>query len=259
MSDGQTLSSVRNALRLLKRFSADEPVLGVSDLARQLNVAKSTTHRLLSTLASEGFVRRTDDGRYALGVTLWELGSQMVAGLELRDVAHPVLARLRDETGETVHLAILDRHEVVYVDRFESQATLRLFRRIGFRMPAHATSTGKAILAFSSSAALDEVLEAGLPKLGPGTITQKRQLREALDRIRAQGYVLSVDESERGVKSVGAPVFDHSGMCVGAVSVAGPSQRMPAAQIPRFVKLVRGAADQISLGLGYSPRRRVAR
>lgn len=254
MNQPETLSSVHNALRILRAFGQGEHALGVTELARRLGIAKSTVHRLLGTLASEGFVRKLDDNRYALGIALWELGSQMVSGLELRDVAHPFLEELRNATGETVHLAILDGHEVVYIDRLESPAGLILFRRIGYRMPAHATSSGKAILAFSPPEVVERVIEAGLRKVAPGTITSRKQLLAKLDEIRAQGFVVSVEESERAAASIGAPVFDHREV-VGAISVAGPSQRLPPETLAKYSRLVLQASRRISTALGYPMRK----
>lgn len=248
-----TLSSVTNALRILKEFSAGETSLGVSDLARRLGIAKSTTHRLLTTLAAEGFVRHLPGGQYGLGLTLWELGSLMVHGFDLREVAHPILEQLRNQTGETVHLAILDGTDVVYIDRFEAPATLQLFRRLGHRMPAHATSSGKALLAYAAPEVVEHATQLGLRRLAPGTITKKQDLLERLEQIRQQGWVVSVEESEPGVASAGAPVFDRHGVAAGAISVAGPLARMPTHSLDRTARRVRQAADQISLGLGHTP------
>lgn len=244
-------SSVATALRLLKAFTPQEHAAGVSDLARRLGIAKSTAHRLLNLLVEEGFARRTTAGRYGLGFALWELGSRMIAGLDLRQVAHPTLEWLRNRTQEAVHLAVLDRTEVVYIDRFESPATLQLFRRIGYRMPAHATSSGKAILAFSPPRVVAAVLAAGLTRLTPKTITSKKALLAELARIRARGYVTTFDESEIGVSSVGAPVLGQGGQPVGAISVAGPSPRLPRARIASIARLVQQAATEISNNMGH--------
>jgi len=238
-------SSVTTALRLLKAFGTDERDAGVSDLARRLGIAKSTAHRLLNLLAAEGFARRTAGGRYGLGIALWELGSRVVANLDLRQVAHPILERLRNQTQETVHLAILDGTEVVYIDRFESQATLQLFRRIGYRMPVHATSSGKAILAFSPPEVIGTALAPRLKRLAPKTIVSRQALLAELPRIRARGYVTSLDESEIGVGSVAAPLFDARARVIGAISVAGPSMRLSKTRIPAVARLVVRAAAEI--------------
>jgi DNA-binding IclR family transcriptional regulator len=254
MSSDETLSSVHNALRILRAFGRGEHALGVSELARRLGIAKSTVHRLLGTLVAERFVRKLDNNQYALGIALWELGTQMVSGLELRDVAHPILEELRNATGETVHLSILEGAEVVYIDRLESPTGLTLFRRIGYRLPAYATSTGKAILAFSPTEVIERVFEAGMKKLAPGTLTSKKQLLARLEDIREAGYVVSIEESERGAASIGAPVFDYRDV-VGAISVAGPAMRFPPDAIARFSSLVVAAARRISRGMGASLRK----
>lgn len=251
MSDAGGLSSVRNALRVLEAFSWGEPLLGVSELARRLEVSKSSAHRLVTTLASEGFLAQASDGRYRLGIRLYELGTLVVTGLELREVAHPVLERLRNETNETVHLAVLDGVEVVYLERFESQATLRLFSRIGRRMPAHSTSSGKAILAWSPPDVVQQVVAAGLKRVAPRTIASRSGLAHALEQTRERGYSVSFEESEVGVSSVGAPIFGHDGDVIAAVSVAGPTQRVSESALPRLSSKVVRAAHAISREMGY--------
>jgi len=248
------LATVRNTLRLLQQFSYTEPVLGVSELARRLGLAKSTVHRMLTTLLDEGFVQKTADDRYRLGLRLYDLGQLVVNSLELREVAHPILEHLRNETGETVHLAVLEVPHVVYVDRFESPSTLRLFVRLGRRMPAHATSSGKCLLAFSPPDALDTVLEAGLARLAPRTITSGHVLRRALEQVRRDGYACSIDESEPGAASVGAPVFGHDGTVLAAVSVAGPSMRVSPESFPGYARMVQRAALAISAAMGHGDR-----
>ena len=251
---GATLSTVAKTLTLLQAFTYDEPVLGVSDLARRLGLGKSTVHRMLTTLLAEGFVAKTPDDRYRLGFKLYELGQQVVNGLELREVAHPFLEQLRNESKETTHLAVLDGPEVIYLERIESPSTLRLFGRIGRRMPAHVTSSGKAMLAYSPYSVTESVLAAGLRRIAPRTITTKAVFLKALDEVRMQGYAVSFEESEAGVTSVGAPVFGHDGSVIAAVSVAGPSLRMNRDNVPSFVRMVRRTAAGISHAMGYRER-----
>ncbi len=245
------LATVRNALHLLQQFSYAEPVLGVSELARRLGLGKSTVHRMLTTLLAEGFVQKTADDRYRLGLRLYDLGQLVVNSLELRDVAHPVLEHLRNDSKETVHLAVLEGADVVYLERFESPSTLRLFGRLGRRMPAHAMSSGKCLLAFSSPDGFEAVVAAGLTRLAPRTITSRNVLARALEQVRRDGYACSIDESEPGVTSVGAPVFGVDGHVIAAVSVAAPSLRLTPEVIPTFAGLVRRAAERISNGMGH--------
>ena len=251
---GGQLTTVTNTLRLLQQFTFEEPVLGVSELARRLGTGKSTVHRMLTTLVAEGFVMKTPDDRYRLGFKLYELGQLVVHTTQLRDVAHPFLEDLRNESAEAAQISVLDGLEVVYVERFESPSTLRLFGRIGRRMPAHATSSGKCLLAYAPDAVVDAVIAGGLRRLAPRTITTGALLHQALAETRQRGYAVSFEESEIGVASVGAPVFGHEGSAVAAISVAGPSLRMTLDAMPRYTRMVKRAADRISAALGYVER-----
>ncbi len=246
-----TSSTVTNALHVLNQFSYADRVLGPSELARRLGLAKSVVHRLLVTLTAEGYLEQMEGGRYRLGIRLYELGSLVIHGVELREVAHPVLEHLRNATNETVHLAVLDGTEVIYLDRMESQATLRMFSRIGTRMPAHATSSGKSILAFSPDEVVRAVLAGKLRRIAPRTITSRAALLRALEQVREQGYAVSIEESELGASSVGAPIFGHDGEVIAALSVAGPSPRLTPEAIPRVARLATSAAAEISRGMGY--------
>lgn len=248
------LTTVSKALSVLQAFSYDRPVLGVSELARQLGMGKSSVHRILTTLAEQGFVAKTPDDRYRLGLKLHELGQLVVSSLELHEVAHSPLERLRNESGETVHLAVLEGTDVVYVHRFESQATLRMFSRLGRRIPAHTTSSGKCLLAFGDPADIDVVIAGGLRRIGPRSITSKPAFLAALQKIRADGYAVSLEENERGVVSVGAPVFGHDRTCVAAISMAGPMLRMTEERLPQFARQVRRCALEISQGMGFLDR-----
>ncbi len=248
------LATVTKALQVLQAFSYEQPVMGVSKLSRKLGMGKSSVHRVLTTLTEQGFVTKTLDDRYRLGLKLHELGQLVVSTLELRHVAHGPLEKLRNECGETVHVAVLEGADAVYVHRIESQSTLRTFSRVGRRVPAHTTSSGKCLLAFGPPAQIDVVVAAGLRRIGPRSITTERGLREALAKIRADGYVVSVEENERGVVSLGAPVFGHDGSCIAAVSIAGPMLRVSTAEVPRLVRMVRRCALDISVGMGFLDR-----
>ncbi len=248
------LSTVAKTLRVLEAFSYAQPVLGVSELARKLGMGKSSVHRALSTLHEHGYVIKTPDDRYRLGLKLHEMGQLVVSGLRLHEVAHDPLDRLRHETGESVHLAVLDGTEVVYIDRMESAAQMRMFSRVGMRMPAHVTSSGKCLLAFGSLEAIDRVTSAELTRRAPRTITTASMFRQVLAQVRIDGYAVSVEESEKGVASVGAPVFGRDGSCIAAVSLVGPVIRVSAEHLPRFVRLVRRCSIEISEAMGFAAR-----
>jgi DNA-binding IclR family transcriptional regulator len=242
-------SAVARALALLTAFSFRDPVLGVSELGRRVQLPKSTVHRLLGILVTEGFVERTPDDRYRLSLKLYEIGQEVVSTRLLRQVGHVPLERLHTESGEAAHLAVLSGADVVYLDRLESPQMMGLFTKVGRRHAAHATSSGKVLLAFGSQAEVDEVVAAGLPRLGPRTITTRTRLNQALAEIRKVGHAISTDESAPGVVSIAAPIFDSVGACVAAVSVAGPLIRMPPERHDKLARLVVRTAAEISKGL----------
>jgi DNA-binding IclR family transcriptional regulator len=250
----EQLSTVVKTLKVLEAFSFAEPILGVSELARKLDMGKSTVHRALSTLLEHGYVIKTPDDRYRLGLKLHEMGQRVVSGLRLHEVAHGPLERLRVECKETVHLAVLDGADVVFVDQMESAGLARVFNRVGRRVPAHATSSGKCLLAFNDGA-VDTVLQRGLKRLAPRTITSEALLAETLERVRTLGYSVSVEESEPDVASVGAPIFGRDGACIAAVSMAGPALRLGDEQLLRAVRQVRRCAGEISEAMGFRQRR----
>lgn len=231
MSDARrTLSSVNNAARLLKQFTAGDRHFGVTELAERLNLGKSTVHRLLATLEAEQLIEQdAETGLYRLGLAMLELGEAASAPTALHQAVLMPMTTLRLQTGETVQTAVLDGREVVYVERLESPNTLRVFLSVGHRNWAHATSTGKCLLAHLDERQLDRLLTGWeLPAKTPRTITDQWHLRRELKDIRSQGYARNFHESETGIISVAAPVRTRTGTVVAAISVAGPSCRMEA-------------------------------
>ena len=245
-SPSRGYGTVHKAMAVISAFSYGDPVLGVSELSRRLGLGKSTVHRILTTLADDGFVERTADERYRLSIKMYEVGQQVAASIELRQLVHPALERLRTESGETAHVAVLSGTDVVYVDRLESPHMLRLLTRVGRRRAAHATSSGKCLLAFGSPSAVTAVVATGLPRLGPRTITSKSMLDKRLAEVRRDGYATSVDEAAPGMASVAAPIFDGAGECIAAISVAGPVNRMPAERLDQLARQVLSAAASVS-------------
>lgn len=242
MSGGRrTLSSVANAARMLKQFTSMDRDLGVTELAARLDLGKSTVHRLLATLAEERFVEQDDEtGRYRLGLAAFELGAAASSPTDLHQAVLMPMSVLRIRTGETVQTAVLDGRQVVYVERLESPNTLRLFLEVGTRNDAHATGTGKCLLAYLDPTQLDRLLrDWDLPQKTPHTITDPRALRRELKETRARGWAENRHESEMGMISVAAPIRDVTKQVVAALSVAGPSDRME----PRLDSIVQSVVE----------------
>lgn len=258
MSDA-TLSTVRNAARLLKAFLTREESIGVSELARRLGLGKSAVHRLLTTLVAEGLVEQDPrTGGYRLGIVMFELGEAVKVHLDLHAAAGPVLAHLREQTGESSQVGVLDGDEVVYVDRLESAHTLRLFTETGRRVPAHCTSSGKVLLAHRSEAERERVLARPLPALTPHTITDPAALRAELAAVRARGWAEAVDEREIGVASIAAPIRDAHGEVVAAISIGAPIARFGAVPRRRIAHALVEAGEAVSRRLGWSPESHAA-
>ena len=249
------LSSVRNAARLLKVFLSREEELGVSELARRLGLGKSTVHRLLSTLSSEGLIEQdSTTGGYRLGLVMFELGEAVRVHLDLHSAAGPVLASLREQTRESSQIGVLDGHEVVYVDRLESSQSLRLFTETGRRVPVHCTSSGKVLLAHLPLATRDAVIDAlQLTALTPHTITDRDAFRAELDRVRRRGWAEAVNEREIGVASVAAPICDARGVVVAAISIGAPTVRLPATERRTLGNIVTEAGEAVGRRLGWTP------
>jgi DNA-binding IclR family transcriptional regulator len=252
------LGSVRTAARALRAFGHADAELGVTELARKLGIGKSTAHRVLATLAAERLLEHDPvTGRYRLGLALYELGTSVSEHVDLHQAALPVLTTLRHSTGEMVHVAVLDGLEVVYVERLESHHMLPIFRRVGHRLPAHVTSSGKALLAALPRADLmGRLAGVTLDPRTPKTITDPQALLADLDRTARRGWAVNLEEGQLGVISVGAPIRDADGRAIAAISVVGAAGRMRGATMSRCTALVTESAAVISARLGHRPTRR---
>jgi len=254
-------SSLRRALEVLLYLGGDGPggpdspggadARGstLAELAEALELNKSTLLRLLAPLCELRLVEQRG-GRYRLGSRTAQLGQVYLERLDLREVAHDVLAGLMSDTGETAHLVIADLPEVIYVDKVEAPRPVRMFSRIGRRQPAYCTAVGKAILANASATSVAGVIAGGLPARTPNTHTSAAALRADLAVIRRRGYAVDELENEADIRCVAAPVFDHAGAVDCAVSVSGPANRVTRERIPELGGLVGAAAEVISARLG---------
>jgi len=246
------------AFAILDLLAEDGGELGGAELSARLNLHKSTAHRLLTVLERNCYVDRSPaNGKYRLGWKLIDLGMRAIARLDVRELARPKLERLMDETGETAHLGVLRKGEVVSVANVQSRRSLRTPATVGQRAPAHCSSQGKAILAFLSPEDFKEFVQTyGLKAYTGNTLTRSAALRAELERIRQQGYAVDNEEFEQGLKCIGAPVRDHSGEVVAAISIAGPASRLSRDRMPTLVHSVISAASRLSVSLGYRERRR---
>lgn len=249
------LSSVDNAIRLINAFTDEDDEIGITELGKRLSLPKSTVHRLAMTLAEAGMLEQLPEtGKYRLGLAFLELGSRVRRKRDLSQEAKPFLSELRDRTGETVHLSILDEANIVCINTLESRQAIRMALDVGMRKPAHATAAGKLMLAFQPAGYLDRLLASGLEGRTPNTIVEPEAFRRELTTIRLRGYAIADEENEIGVRSLATPVRNQSGQVIAATSIAGPAQRLTKKRLDTFVPDVIGAADAISTRLGYRPQ-----
>jgi IclR family transcriptional regulator, pca regulon regulatory protein len=245
--------SLERGLAILSSFRPDRPTQGISDLARELGLTRSTTHRYVSTLATLGYLERDDVmHKYRLGSRVLDLGFSMLGSLGLREIAAPYLRRLTDMTGHTSNLAIRDDTDVILVDRVRGRPGryhhLEFTLHVGSRIPAYCSATGKALLAFLPGSDLDRLLDRiDLVQHGPRTVTDKKVLLAELEKVRRTGVATNDEELESALRSIAAPVRSRSGEVVAAVNVAIPWS--PAAMselVNRLGPAVRATADKIA-------------
>lgn len=226
--------------------------MGLAELSREVQLNKTTVYRLVSVLLRHRFLRQDPEtGRYRLGLALAELGQLCLAGMEVRREAAPYLNQLMNTVRETVHLGVLDEGEVVYIDKFEYQGTIRLSSRIGSRVPVHSSALGKAILACSSEQQVNLVIARGLAPRTPNTITEPSRFRDELLATRLRGYAVDNEENRESIRCIAAPILDHMGEPIAAISVTGLAANIAGERIAEIGRLVKDAAEQVSRRVGY--------
>src|SRR5260221_10140061 len=247
---------IDRALALLEILAANGPAMTLAELARRVELPKSTALRLLAVLQRHRFVEReASTGDYRLGLKLLELGSQAAAQFDFGDRARPCLDRLMSSTGESVFLSVLDGAEVLAIARSESAQTVRVPLTAGLRTPAYCTANGKAILAFLPTPDLHaRIGRRKLRAYTRNTLTTRAELDREMRSIRAGGYAIDREEMEAGLKCIAAPVRNHAGSVVASVGILGPAFRIPDLKIAALAKLVTRAADDLSFELGYRKR-----
>ena len=249
------VQSVDRALAILELL-ARQPELGVTDIAAELGVHKSTAFRLVSTLEQHRLVEQTAErGKYHLGFGIVRLAGATTARLDLAREARHVCRRLADTFNETVNVAVRDGGAAVNVSQEQGGATVSIQNWIGQRTPLHATSSGKVLLAWLDDDKLATLLAGGLKPLTPRTITDPGQLRAELGLVRQRGWAATAEELETGLNAVAAPVRGADDTVVAALSVSGPSYRLGPDTFDEVARALCAGADEISRGIGYVPRR----
>jgi DNA-binding IclR family transcriptional regulator len=247
-----SVPAIQRTLDIIESMASNGHEMTITEANRKFRIPKSSVYAILQTLKSRGYVEKDESDRYFLTLKIFSLASTFVDSLDLRKRLFPYLRELTDKAGITGHVAVLDGGYAVYIEKLEVLGALRLTTWVGRRMPVHSTSIGKALIAHLPEAEIERIVAAhGLARLTDRTITNARKLKAELARVRANGYAVSNEENETGVRAVAAPIFNHDGKVIAAVNLGGPAVQMKVDDLPALGKLVRAAALAMSRALGY--------
>lgn len=250
--ESNSVKSVYRAIKILELL-AERDSQSVTEISKMLVLPKSSVHEILSTLLSEGLLEKDHDlNTYHLGLKLFELGISAQKKLEIKRIATSFIRRLNEILDETVHLTVLDKDEVLYIECFESTKRLRTYSVIGVKAPLYCTAVGKAMLAYLPSDDIDRIISGmNFEKFTEHTLTTPADLKHDLDMIRSRGYALDHMEHEDWVRCVAAPIRNHEGRVFASISVSGPVQRMPQEKDGEIALLLLDQTNEISRRLGY--------
>lgn len=248
--DGAVQSLLR-AMALLEILSEDDEGYRLVDLAARAGLSTSTTHRLLTTLEQKEFVQfNRDTSLWFVGVRCFSIGSAFARRRNFAALALPLMRRLRDETGETVNLGLLDHGDVVFLTQVESRELMRAITRPGGRSPLPSTAMGQALLSTMGESEIADVLRHRLPRRTPNAIARPTALHRVIAATRARGYAIDDEENAVGLRCVAAPIFDEFRRPYAAISIAGPSVRVTLRRIEELGPQVIGAARAITQATG---------
>lgn len=251
--DPYSVAAVQRALSILD-FLATRPHLGagLSEIAAGLDLPRPTAKRLLSNLENFGYVSQSGPaGSYQLGLRLLEYGNLVASELAIADTARPHIRSLMEDTGETIHLAVLEGRFVVYIDKLEPDRSIRMVSQVGKRLPAHCTALGKAMLAQLGDDRLSGLLSGvNLEQPTRRTAGSLDELRPRLEECRQRGFAIDDEEVEPGLRCIGAAITDNAGTPIGAISLSAPIDRLPDGQINKIGRRVMRAAEGVASDLG---------
>ncbi|KKK36797.1 IclR family transcriptional regulator [Mesobacillus campisalis] len=251
------IQSVDRALRILDLFDEYETELKITDISEKMHLHKSTVHSLLKTLQSQGYIEQNlDNGKYRLGMKLFERGNLVIRRLDLRTIAKKHLIDLSVKTQNTVHLVILDGREGIYIDKVEGTSATVLYSRIGRRIPLHSSAVGKALVANKTKRELQDLLKGyEYIQQTDKTITSEEAFIAELEAVKQNGFAIDKEENEPGITCVAVPIWDHSGTVIAAMSMSQHAAGVDQGKLDRTVEILKQASVKISKELGYEMSR----
>ena len=250
----KAVQTLERAFNIIELMGNADYHLGISEIAQQSGLPLATAHRLISTLVKLGYVEQNPEtNKYTLGVRILQLRGAIISQLNLGIEAMPIMKMLMNRVGETVHLAVYNEGEIVYIERVEGLQTQGMYTRIGKRAPAHCTALGKVLLShLSEDLWFDDVVNRhGLKAYSETTITVVDELRLELKRTKERGYAIDNGETGEQVRCVAAPIRDYTNQVVASLSISGPQSQVTINRVKELGQSVCQAADQISEKLGF--------
>lgn len=249
------IKSVSKALKIIDLLAENRREMTLGEISKEMKLAKSTAYGLLATLRDSNYIEQSPfDGKYRLGIRLFEVGNIVANTWDVRQLAAPYIQLLVDDLEETVHLVVLDKGEVLYIDKRESKQSFRMVSEVGSRLPAHCTGVGKVLLAHLPACELKRIIAAkGLKRYTENTITDLKALEEVLIKTRQQGYAIDNEEIMNGLRCVAVPIWDYSGKVCAAISISGPISRMVDEHFDKVIQHMMKTGLDISGSLGFRP------
>ena len=252
MKDITRVQSIDRAVAILDCFSEEKKELKLSEISERLGLNKSTVHGIISTLKYHGFISQDEETqKYKLGIRFVEFGDLVINSMNIRNAAVPVIDAVCERIEETVHIAMLDGLDVVWIEKRECTKSIKTSTKIGARLPAYTTADGKIIICYQNKDKIKNYLPKRIPQYTKNTITNKGEFIKKLEEMKKNGYAIDNEEYVEGLKCVAAPIFDHDGKVRFSLSTTGPAFRMNEERIKELIVIIKEAANEISHRIGY--------
>ena len=253
MTEDKGVQSIDRALDIIEAVADAGRPMGLTEISNQVGLHKSTAYRIIETLSKRGYLARTEEGAYKIGLKLIDAVSCYINSLELQTEARPYVAKLAAKFGLTAHLGVLDGEYVVYIEKMDVFSSVRMYSQIGLRMHAYCSSLGKVLLAGLSKEELEaQMKNCSFIRFTPHTIGNMQDLQEELRNVRKQGWAMDDEEYELGNRCIAAPIYDYCGEIVAAISASGSTIQITDEKITQIAEGVMQIAHEISQGLGYT-------
>lgn len=250
--DKNSVQSVERALDIIEAVGTDQRGMGLTEIAEKAGLHKSTAYRITATLVDRGYLMKTEEGRYRIGLKYIEVASCFITGLELQTEARPYVAEVASHLGLTSYLGILDGDKVVYIEKMDGISSMRMFLNIGQKVNAYCSSLGKCLLSNFSKLEIDDIMkDCSFIKFTPNTISSLEELHREIAKVRSRGWAMDDGEYEKGHRCIGAPIYDYRGDIIAAISASGDKHVLTDDRIEEAAGYVVKKAKEISKTMGY--------